>query len=70
MGQQRFLGRRLHSGQKRGKNPCTTVGGLVSVFRKETQRQKVMVKKAKLCEAKLMVLVTGFRRLLEDESSG
>jgi ParB family chromosome partitioning protein len=66
--QRRFLGKRLGSGQQRGKNPRTTADGLVNAFRKETQRQKVMVKKAKLCEASLIFLVTGFKRLLDDEN--
>lgn len=68
MEQRRFLGKRLRSGQQRGKTPRTTADGLVNAFRKETQRQKVMIKKAKLCEASLMFLVTGFKRLLDDEN--
>ncbi len=66
--QRRFLGKRLRNGQQRGKNPRTTADGLVNAFRKETQRQKVMIKKAKICEASLMFLVTGFKRLLDDEN--
>ena len=66
--QRKFLGKRLRTGQHRGKNPRTTADGYVNAFRKETQRQKVMVKKAKHCEASLMFLVTGFKRLLDDEN--
>jgi len=66
--QRRFLGKHLHSTRKEGKGPHTTADGLVNTFRKETQRQKVMIKKAKICEATLMFLVTGFKRLLEDEN--
>jgi len=65
--QRKFLGKRMRSSQ-RGKNPRTTADGYVNAFRKETQRQKVMVKKAKHCEASLMFLVTGFKRLLDDEN--
>ena len=65
--QRKFLGKRMRSSQ-RGKNPRTTADGYVNAFRKETQRQKVMVKKAKHCEASLLFLVTGFKRLLEDEN--
>jgi len=69
MEQRRFLGKNLrNSNYPRGKNPRTTADGLVNAFRKETQRQKVMIKKAKLCEAKLMFLITGFKRLLDDEN--
>jgi ParB family chromosome partitioning protein len=66
--QRKFLGKRLRNGLQRGKTPRTTADGLVNAFRKETQRQKVMVKKAKHCEANLMFLVTGFKRLLDDEN--
>jgi len=68
MEQRQFLGKHLRRGQQRGKNPRTTADGLVNAFRRETQRQKHMIKKAKLCEAYLMFLVTGFRRLLDDEN--
>jgi ParB family chromosome partitioning protein len=66
--QRRFLGKRLRTGRHGPKNARTTAEGLVNAFRKETQRQKVMIKKAKLCEANLMFLVTGFKRLLDDEN--
>ncbi len=41
--------------------------GFVSAFRRESQRQKALVKKAKLCDAKLLILVTAFTKLLRDE---
>ena len=40
----------------------------MNAFRKETQRQKVMIKKAKICEAKLMILLGSFKRLVEDDN--
>ena len=66
--QRKFLGKSLRTGKQRGETQRTTADGLVNAFRKETQRQKVMVKKAKHCEASLMFLVTGFKRLLDDEN--
>lgn len=67
--QRRFLGKRLRSTRdQRGRNPRTTADGLVTTFRKETQRQKVMIRKAKICEANLMLLVTSFKRLLGDDN--
>lgn len=66
--QRRYLGKRLRGCQPRGRNRRTTADGLVNAFRKETQRQKVMIKKAKLCEASLMFLITGFKRLVDDEN--
>ncbi len=59
MEQRRFLGKRLRSSHGQGRNPRTTADGLVRAFRKETQRQKVMIRKAKICEANLMLMVTG-----------
>jgi len=68
MEQRRFLGKRLRSSRHGERSTRTTADGLVNAFRKETRRQKVMIKKAKICEANLMFLVTGFKRLLEDEN--
>lgn len=68
MDQRRFLGKTLRGKPHAERGNRTTADGLVNAFRKETQRQKVMIKKAKLCEAKLLFLVTGFKRLLADEN--
>ena len=43
---------------------------MVNSYRKESQRQKLMIKKAKVCDAKLGFIVTGFNKLLEDENFG
>lgn len=67
--QRRFLGKSLKRNYSRGKERNrTTADGLVNAFRKESQRQKVMIKKAKLCEAKLVFLVAGFKSLLDDDN--
>lgn len=66
--QRRFLGKRMGQGKAGAKHNRTTAEGLVNAFRKETQRQKIMIKKAKFCEANLIFLKTGFKRLLDDEN--
>jgi ParB family transcriptional regulator, chromosome partitioning protein len=66
--QRRFLGKRMGNTRQIDKNPRATADGLVNTFRKETHRQKIMIKKAKICEANLMVVVTGFKRLIEDDN--
>lgn len=67
--QRRFLGKKLRVAvHPKDRNRTKTADGLVNAFRKETQRQKVMIKKAKLCEARLLFLVTGFSRLMVDEN--
>jgi ParB family chromosome partitioning protein len=68
MEQRRFLGKRLYTSRGGSRNQRTTADGLVNAFRKETQRQKVMIKKAKICEGNLLVAVSGFKRLMDDEN--
>jgi ParB family chromosome partitioning protein len=66
--QRRFLGKsrmRDGAGPRRSR---TTADGLVNAYRKESQRQKLMVKKAKICEAKLIFIVNAFKRLFSDEN--
>ena len=36
-------------------------------YRLETQRQKIMVRKSKLCEARLLAVSAAFRVLMADE---
>ncbi len=62
----RNFGKDYGKRQKRG-GPLTTAESLVRAYRLESQRQKIMVKKAKLCEAKLLSVSAAFRVLLADE---
>jgi ParB family chromosome partitioning protein len=41
---------------------------MVSIYRRECQRQKLQVRKAKLCEEKLLFLVKAFDKLVGDEN--
>ena len=55
-------------GQRRRQGPGrTTAESLVRAYRLETQRQKIMVRKSKLCEAKLLAVSAAFRVLMADE---
>lgn len=45
----------------------TTADGLILAYKQETQRQKLMVKKARACESRLLSLAAAFRALLADE---
>lgn len=67
MNRRRLLGKDRGTGPQAGKTPRTSADSLVNAYRRESQRQKVMVKKARLCEAKLMFVVTAFRKLRQDE---
>jgi ParB family transcriptional regulator, chromosome partitioning protein len=41
---------------------------LVRIYRKETERQKLLVKKAELAQSRLLFVVNALRRLLSDEN--
>ena len=67
MDQRRFLGRE-HNPEERGPERCRpTAEKLVSAYKRESQRQKELIRKAKNCEAKLVFIVTAFGKLLADE---
>ena len=45
----------------------TSAEGLVNAYRRESQKQKLMIKKARVCEAKLLFVVTAFSKLMANE---
>lgn len=55
-------GTRAHHGSQR-----TSTESLVIAYKRETQRQRLMVKKAKLCEARLLSASAAFKVLIHDE---
>ena len=65
--QRRFAGKQRDSGP-RGRKPLTSAESMVNAYRRESQKQKMMIKKAKLCEGKLVVILRAFNRLLGDEN--
>jgi ParB family chromosome partitioning protein len=40
----------------------------VRTYRQEVERQKLLVKKAKLCESRLLFIVSALKELFEDEN--
>jgi len=64
--QRRILGKTLTHGPAK-KGVRTSAETLVSAYRRECTRQKLLIKKARLCESKLVVLVAGFKGLLGDD---
>lgn len=62
----RALGKGFGKRHQRGPGR-TTADSLVRAYKLETQRQKIMVRKAKLCEAKLLSVSAAFRVLMADE---
>ena len=65
--QRRFIGKKLgpRTGPQKSK---TSVESLVSAYRRESNKQKLMVRKARVCDAKLVFVVSAFNRLLADEN--
>ncbi len=66
--QRRFLGKsRGNCGGGPRKNK-TSVETLVNAYRRESQKQKLLIRKAKVCDAKLIFIITAFDKLLSDEN--
>jgi ParB family chromosome partitioning protein len=63
--QRRFLGKKRVQGAHDDKASADT---MVTIYRRECQRQKLLVRKAKLCEEKLLFLVKAFDKLVADEN--
>lgn len=59
-------------GKKLGGTPrsprCTSAEGLVNTLKKEGQRQKLLIKKASVCDSRLIFIVEAMRRLCSDEN--
>jgi len=56
-----------HGGGRLDARSPMSAGKLIRAYRKETERQKVMVKKATLTQSRLVFVVNALRRLLADE---
>jgi ParB family chromosome partitioning protein len=67
MDQRRFAGKRRDANPG-GRKTRTSAESLINTFKRESQRQKLLVKKARVCEAKLLFIVTAFNKLLADEN--
>jgi len=68
--QRNLIGRNIHSigtpnqpGSRR-----VTAGALIRSYRKETERQKLVVKKAALAQSRLLFIVNALRHLFTDEN--
>jgi ParB family chromosome partitioning protein len=65
--QRRFLGKARKNDPNR-KRDRTTAEGLVNTYKRQVHRQKVLVRKAKICEARLIFVVNAVKRLIADEN--
>lgn len=67
MDRRRLIGKQRGNGPRNPKPTRTSAESLVNVFRRESQKQRLMVKKARVCDAKLLFILTALRRLMDDE---
>ena len=67
MDRRRLIGKQRGNGPRNPKPTRTSAESLVNVFRRESQKQRLMVKKARVCDAKLLFVLTALRRLMDDE---
>jgi len=67
MESRRRIGKQRGGGTS-GIKPKASIESMVNSYRKESQRQKLMIKKAKVCDARLGFIVTAFNKLLADEN--
>jgi len=67
MDQRQFVGKEREA-NPRARKHRTSAESLINAYRRESQKQKLLIKKARLCEAKLTFTVTAFKRLLGDEN--
>lgn len=66
--QRNLIGKGLHSvGRHDRKGAKPTAAALVRAYQKETERQKLLVKKATLTQSRLLFIVNGLKRLLAEE---
>ena len=64
--ERRSRGKELHRGVRSRPNGEVSSEQLLKVYRDETNRQKAIVQKAKLCETKLVFTVSAMKQLFED----
>jgi ParB family chromosome partitioning protein len=67
MDQRRFIGKQRDTGTRTRKN-LTSAESLVNAYKRESQRQRLLIKKAKLCDARLVFIVRALTKLLGDEN--
>jgi ParB family chromosome partitioning protein len=66
--QRRFAGKHRDIRNGAGRKRLTSAESLVHAYRRESQKQKLMIRKAKICDAKLIFIVTAFDKLVRDEN--
>ena len=63
----RLKGKTIHSGITRGTKNNFSADALVRTYKKETERRKLLIKKAKICEARLLFIISALKGLFKDQ---
>ena len=66
--QRKARGKRLNHGPRAKQGGPPTAETLVRACREEADRQKIVVKKARLTENRLLFIVTALKKLFDDEN--
>jgi ParB family chromosome partitioning protein len=64
------FGRTYANDSRQRQRRRASADGLILAYKQETQRQKLMVRKARACETRLLSLTAAFKALLADENFG
>jgi ParB family chromosome partitioning protein len=64
--QRRALGKGLHSAPG-GKRQSDDAAAILATYQRESRRERLVVKRARLCESRLLFVVSALRQLLQDE---
>ena len=68
MDQRRFAGKQRDNENNRTRRHLTSAESMVNAYRRESQKQKLAIKKARICEGRLSFVVAAFNKLLADEN--
>ena len=68
MEQRRFMGKQRGSGGRGSRKNRPSADNLVSAYRRESEKRKLLVRKARLCEERLLFVVTAFSKLTANEN--
>jgi ParB family transcriptional regulator, chromosome partitioning protein len=66
--QRETLGKGVYLGGQRKAKSKPNKEALLKAYRQETQRQKLLVKKAELTQSRLLVIVSALKKILQDEN--
>lgn len=66
--QRRIFGKQRSRSNETSRKSAACSDGLVDAYRRESQKRKLLIKKAKICDEKLLFLIAAFTKLLADEN--